>query len=341
MEEIKNLFIKYFGFYPDVVSTTEHSLISPNSRIISSLIKLSQFKSVKVLRLIMTDEFSIHPKSGAYNICIPHILNKNLFKINKNITKFELIKNFHDSLINMDNIIKEQAVLNLNEINNFNELIFLYNKAIEKTDDISFVSIYNNVLLEFVGILDLSDLYKWVKETNVFSIDSLNCKLFILESCLVLRKTHSKEFKLFGKYLEKNKRLKYKDINNNIFDVSFNKYIESLSNKNNFCSVPFELVLFIYSYCNGSHFGNDYNMIDDVKKINKNSNIVQLTSYNKDYDFDIQLNNIKFQKVDFLKNKWCLSNQIYKTVYTLPELYIILGKVKLKKEFINKIQITI
>ncbi len=41
---------------------------------------------------------------------------KNLFKINKNITKLELIKNFNDSLINMDNIIKEQGVLNLNEI---------------------------------------------------------------------------------------------------------------------------------------------------------------------------------------------------------------------------------
>ncbi len=336
MEEIKNLFIKYFGFFPDVVSTTEHSFISPNSRIISSLIKLSQFKSTKVLRLIMTDEFSVHPKSGTYNICIPHVLNKNLFKINKNITKLELIKNFNDSLINMDNIIKEQAVLNLNEINNYHELIFLYNKAIEKTDDISFVSIYNNILLEFIEILDLPDLYKWIKNTSFFKIDSLNCKLFIIESCLILQKTVPEDFKLLSEYLEKNKRLKYKDSNNNIFNVSFSVYIDLLANKNNICSVPFEILLFIYSYCDGSHFGNDYNIINDIKKINKNSNILQLTKHNADYDFDVQINNIQFHKVDFSHNKWSLSHKLYKNINTLPELYIILGKTRFKKEFINK-----
>ena len=35
MEEIKNLFVKHFGFLPDVISTTEHAYISPPSRIIS------------------------------------------------------------------------------------------------------------------------------------------------------------------------------------------------------------------------------------------------------------------------------------------------------------------
>lgn len=79
MEEIKKLFIKHFGFYPDIISTTEHAYISPPSRIISSLIELSKFSSQKILRIVMTDTFAVPPEKIIKQICIPHLLNNFFF----------------------------------------------------------------------------------------------------------------------------------------------------------------------------------------------------------------------------------------------------------------------
>jgi hypothetical protein len=79
MEEIKNLFVKHFGFLPDIISTTEHAYVSPPSRIISSLRELAKFSNKKILRLILTDTFCVHPESYTKQICIPHIFNKKIF----------------------------------------------------------------------------------------------------------------------------------------------------------------------------------------------------------------------------------------------------------------------
>ena len=57
-----------------------------------------------------------------------------------------------------------------------------------------------------------------------------------------------------------------------------------------------EIILYVYSYCGGSHFGNDYGMINDINKIRKNNKLLQITEHNKDYVFNIELKDIQFQK---------------------------------------------
>src|SRR3989338_6489340 len=101
MEEIKNLFIKHFGFYPDIISTTEHAYISPPSRIISSLMELSKFSGKKILKNIKS----------------------------------------------VDSVI-----------------------------------IYNNIIKMYVYNLQLDFLYKWLEETDSFSINSIEVRTFLKET---------------------------------------------------------------------------------------------------------------------------------------------------------------
>ena len=102
------------------------------------------------------------------------------------------------------------------------------------------------------------------------------------------------------------------------------------------CSVPFEIILYVYSYCGGSHFGNDYNVVDYINRLNDNS-LLQITEHNMDYCFNIEEKNVQFQKVDFIKKGWDLSNRVYKTVDTLSELYILLGREGLKNRILDRL----
>lgn len=326
MEEIKNLFIKHFGFLPDIISTTEHAYISPPSRVLSSLMELSRYSDKKVLRIIITDTYAIHPENCVRQICLPHLLNKNIFSFKKNF-----LQKFKEDLIKIENILKYKQIFSLQEINNYIELINLYKKVfknIKKNNDS--ITIYNNILLMYIKNLQLDTLSKWFSNTNSFGINSIKIRIFLKEAFNILNKTDPIRTSLFGEYLETRRRLKTKDPNNFIQIINWSQYLKKLDNSLNSCFIPFEIILYIYSYCQGSHFGNDYGTINDINKIRSNNNLLQLTKHNKDYTFNIELNNIKFQKAIFIKNEWTLSHKMYKTINTLSELYIVLGKDKLK-----------
>ena len=75
----------------DSISTTEHTYISPPSRIFSSLLKLSGFSNKKVLRIVLTDNFSYHPEHCVKQICIPHFLNKKLLYMALTASRFQTL----------------------------------------------------------------------------------------------------------------------------------------------------------------------------------------------------------------------------------------------------------
>ena len=137
---------------------------------------------------------------------------------------------------------------------------------------------------------------------------------------------------MFGEYLEKNKRLKCEDDDHIRQIIPWTRYLEELNDISSTCSVPFEIILYMYSYCGGSHFGNDYGMVSDINKIRNNVNLLQITEYNRDYDFNIEIKNIQFQKATFVNGAWTLSHKIDKTINTLSELYIVLGLNDLKNK---------
>ena len=336
MEEIKNIFIKHFGFFPDIISTTEHAYISPPSRLISSLIKLFEYKNKKVLRFVITDKYATHPESCVQQICLPHILNKSLFKIGGTISKTELLQKFNEDVIQVEEILKDQPIFSKQEFSNYIELIGVYKNIIRNLEDTDPVIIYNNIVCAYSDLLRLPDLHEWLNKTNLFAVDSINNRLFLKEAFSVLCKINPVGVGLFGEYLEKNKRLKYEDDNDIIQIITWRTYLEKLKDTSTRCSVPFEIVLYVYSYCGGSHFGNDYGMVGDINKLKNKNDLLQITEHNKDYTFNIEIKDVQFQKVTYIKGRWVLSHRIFKNSDTLSELFVILGKSNLQIKFSQK-----
>lgn len=337
MEEIKNLFIKHFGFYPDIISTTEHAYISPPSRIISSLIELFKFSNKKILRLVITDTFSVHAENSTKQVCIPYLLNKNIFSIDINSSKEELIKKFEEDSKKIGNILKDKLIFSLQEKINYIDVIILYRNVLKNIRSVNSVVIYNNIIKMYANNLQLNSLYKCLENTDLFGVNSLKIRIFLKEAFDILNKSNSREVNLFGKYLETKKRLKLKS-DNFIQTINWENYLKELYNVSNLYSVPFEIILYIYSYYGGSHFGNDYGMVSDINKIRDNNNLFQMTEKNKDYSFSIEKNNIQFQNISFFRNNCNLSQKIYKKVNTLSELYILLGKDDLINKFRNQLK---
>lgn len=333
MEEIKSLFIKHFGFYPDIISTTEHAYISPPSRIISSLIELSRFSNKKVLRIIMTDTFAIPPERSVQQICLPHLSNKNMFLFDFSQSQQDFIKKLKEDDENIKKILSKKSIFSQKEQLNYTDLINLYNKVFKNTRIIDSVDIYNSIIKEYVGDFELNTLKKWLQDTNIFGIGSEKVRVFLKEAFEVLCKIDIKGVDLFGKYLETKKRLKTKDSNNVIRIINWNEYLEELHNISNFYYVSTEIILYVYSYCGGSHFGNHYGMVDEVNQIRNINNLLQITEHNKDFSFKIEEQNVEFHHVNMMKNNLNLSQKIYKTIDTLSELYIVLGQNNLKNKF--------
>ncbi len=334
MQEIGELFDRHFGFIPDIISTTEHAYVSPPSRVISSLINLSQISNKKVLRIIITDDFSINPEDSTKRICIPHILNKNVFDINGICSRKELTKKLNNDSIKIKDIEEKKKIFSPLEKKNCIKIIDLYKRAFEKTFNISPVNIYDNIIKMYADNFQLNTLFQWLNNTKAFGINSKEVRLFLKEAFTILEKTNLKGIDTFGKYLEKGKRLKSKRNNNNAIKViSWDEYVKELKDNSVFCSVPFEIILYVYSYLKGSHFGNDYNMVSDINKIQKNQNLSQMTKHNEDYSFEIEKSNVQFQKATIANGEWNLTHKMYKTIDTLPELYIVLGPDDLRDKF--------
>ncbi len=337
MEEIKNLFIKYFRFYPDIISTTEHAYISPPSRIISTLSKLSNYKNKKILRIVITDTFSFNPESCVKQICIPYFLDKNIFTINNSYSKEDIIVNFEKDISKMENILKDINPFSLKEKINYNEIMDFYKNILKNVINIDPVYIYNNIIKEFSLRFDFFDLYKWLQETNLYSVDSREMRSFLVEAFEILSKHDPLNVNLFIKYIEVKKRLKYKDSTHVTHNVLWNEYLYILKDFSILCSVPFEIILYVYSYCGGSHFGNDYLIVNDINKIRGDNCILQLTEHNKDYFSNLEIKDVPFQEVSFVHGTYKLLHKIYKTINTLPELYVILGFSLLKEKLFNDI----
>ncbi len=333
MEEIKNLFIKHFGFYPDIISTTEHAYISPPSRIISSLTELSRFSNKKVLRIVMTDTFAIPPERCVRQICLPHLLNKNMFLFEFNRSQQDFLKKFKEDNENIRNILNKKSIFSSKEQLNFIDLINLYNKVFENTKIIDSVDRYNNIIKAYVDDFELNTLNKWLKDINLFGIDSRKVKIFLKDAFKILCKNNATEVNLFGKYLETKKRLKIKDSKNVIQVISWDNYLKELFNMSDSFYVSTEIILYVYSHCGGSHFGNDYGVVSDVNQIRNTNNLLQITERNKDFLFKIEEKNIEFHQINIMKHNLNLSQKMYKTIDTLPELYIVLGKDNLKNKF--------
>ncbi|MDO8610570.1 MAG: hypothetical protein Q7R95_08545 [bacterium] len=336
MEEIKNLFIKHFGFFPDIISTTEHAYISPPSRIISSLIKLSEFLDKKVLRIVITDTYAIHPENYVNQICIPHILSKKLFIINNLYSSKEFSKHFREDIKKIKDIVTKKDVFSFEEKKNYIKLINLYKKVFKNIKKFDSVDVYNNIIKLYADDFKLDTLNRWLSITKSFGVDSIKIRIFLKEAFDILRKDNLLNITLFGKYLEMKKRLKMRNSDNDIKFINWDKYLEELCNTSNFCSIPFEIILYIYSYGGGSHFGNDYGMVDDINKMRNNKNLLQITEHNKDFSFKIEEKNVQFQKISLIKGEWALSHRMYKSVDSLSELYIVLGQDTLKLFFKGK-----
>lgn len=333
MEEIKNLFIKYFGFLPDIISTTEHTYISPPSRIISSLTELSRLLNKKVLRIIITDTYSINPENYIKQICLPHVLNKKLFAINNIKSQKELVGIFEENEKKFEDILNSKKIFSPEEEKNYNKLIALYGKLFRDIRNINPVNIYNEIVKMYANDLRLTNLSEWLENSQLFGIDSIEVKNFLKETLDILCKNNLENINSFGKYLEVKKRLKVKNLDGIIQSIGWSRYLKEIQDTSNSYFIPFEIILYIYSYCNGSHFGNDYGMVNDINKIRGNSNLLQITKHNKDYSFKIEKKDVRFQKINTAQNTFDLSHRTYKTVDSLPELYIILGQDNLKKEF--------
>lgn len=336
MEEIKNLFRKHFGFLPDIISTTEHAYISPPFRTISSLIKLSGLSNKKVLRIIITDTYAIHPENCVKQICLPHLLNKGLFLIDGNLSTKELIEKFEGDIKKVESILKCQQIFSPQEISNYYELVNLYRKVFKNTRSVNLVEIYDDILRAYLGNLGLDTLLEWLVITDLFGTNSAQVRSFLKEAFDVLCEVDPAGVSLLGEYLENKKRLKIKNIDNTFQLISWDQYLKELLYSLNPCSVPFEIILYIYNYCGGSHFGNDYGMVGDINKMRKNSNILQITKHNQDYDFSTEIENVKFSKASFIKDQWVLSHNMYKTINTLSELFIMMGVDGLKRRLKDK-----
>ncbi|MEK7564587.1 MAG: hypothetical protein AAB510_03440 [Patescibacteria group bacterium] len=335
MEEIKKLFIKHFGFLPDIISTTEHSYVSPPSRLVSSLIQISNFTNKKVLRIIMTDSYASPLDTSMKSICLPHILNKNIFVIDLTKSKEEIISKLEEDCQFFEMILDKKNIFSKEERLNYNTIINIYRYSINSLSDIDSVSLYNKIVQKYIEIFQLVDLNKWLSNSASLGIDCLKMRVFLEQAFKILINIDPDAVDLFGKYLENNKRLKVRDINNSIKIVDWVVYKKELTNSSNSYNVISEIILYIYSYCGGSHFGNDYGVIDDINMLNINNNLVQLTKHNKDFLFKVEEKNIQFQKINLMKKNLNLSNKILKTISTLPELCIVLGEFNLRNKFIK------
>ena len=333
MEEIKNLFIKYFGFFPDIISTTEHAYVSPPSRVISSLLELSKFSYKRVLRIVISDNCSFHPESCVRQICIPHILNKKMFYIDDFCTRKELLQKFNEDTVMIEGLLNNQKIFSLEERKNYTEIICQYKKAFEDSETIDSVSIYNCILNTFVDNFQLDHLKKWISHTDLFVVDSKLVRSFLKEAFVYLKTIDPSGVGLFRRYMETRDRLKLKNSDGSIRIMSWDGFFDKIEDDSVSHIIPFEMLLYVYSYCGGSHFGNDYGIVSDINGMQKNNNLLQITEHNKDYLFKIEEENVQFQKASFLKNSWTLSHKMYKTIGTLPELQIVLGKDSLKSRF--------
>lgn len=329
-EKVKKLFIKHFGFYPDIISTTEHAYISPPSRVISSLKNLSRFQKKQVLRIILTDKFSIHPESCVKQICLPHLLNKNTFVIDDSLGTKEFTEKFNDDIDKVNSILHSQPVFSNAEKENYKNLISLYQEVLQSSNSNDRVLIYAGIIKMFVEETELIDLDEWLKESRFFGIDSTNVRAFLKDSFILLSKNNLIEVDIFGLYLEKNKRLKCKGGDGVTQVITWGTYLSYLQNSSISIFIPFEIILFVYGYCGGSHYGNDYGLVKDINEIHKNNNILQMTEHNRDFSFTTEETDIKFQKATYSKDIWNLSHHMTKNVDTLSELYIVLGREKLK-----------
>ncbi|MCC7160667.1 hypothetical protein IT399_03030 [Candidatus Nomurabacteria bacterium] len=330
MEEIKNLFVKHFGFYPDIISTTEHAYISPPSRIISSLLELSKFSNKKILRVVMTDTFAVPPEKSVRQICLPHLLNKNIFLLNFSESQENFIKKFKEDKENLKKILFKKLIFSSKEKQNYIDLINLYNEVFENIKIFDSVNVYNDIIKAYVDSFELNILNKWLRGTYLIGIDSAKVRIFLKDVFEILCKNDAVGVELFGKYLEEKKRLKIKDANNDIKIISWNKYLEELQNISNTYYISTEIILYVYSYGVGSHFGNDYGVVSDINHIQNSNNLLQITEHNKDFSFKIEEQNIEFHHVNTMKNNLNFSQKMYKTINTLPELYVVFGKENLK-----------
>lgn len=337
MEEIKNLFIKYFGFYPDIISTTEHVYISPPSRIISSLVELSKFSDKKILRIAMTDTCAIPPEKCLKQICLPHLLNRNIFLINIDQSKQEILKKIEEDNDIIKDFFKKKSIFSLKEKYNYYDLINLYSNVLENIKTPNSVDIYNNIIKAYTYSFHLDVLNKWLNNNDIFGIDSKKIRFFLKEAFDILFKTDPVGVNLFGKYLETKQRLKMKDKNDFIQIITWAEYINELNNNSNLYNITSEIILYIYSYYGGSHFGNDHGIIQDINTIRNSNNLIQITEHNKDYSFEIKEKRVKFHHINMIKNNLNLSQETYKTVETIPELYVILGRDELKNRLNNLI----
>lgn len=333
MEEIRKLFIKHFTFYPDIISTTEHAYISPPSRIISSLIELSKFSNKKILRIIMTDTFAVPPEKITQQICLPHLLNKGIFLLNFNLTQQNFLRKFKEDNQTIITILNKKSVFTPEEHLNYISLINLYYKVFENIRIFDAAHIYNDIIKAYINKFELNILNNWLCTTYLVGIDSMKIRFFLKDAFEILCKNDIMTVELFGRYLEEKKRLKIKDVNKGIQIVSWDKYLKEISNISNTYYISTEIILFIYSYCGGSHFGNDYGVVGDVNKIRNSNNLLQITEHNKDFSYKIEEQNIEFHRVNITKNNLNLSHKMYKRIDTLPELYIVLGQENLKIKF--------
>lgn len=198
--------------------------------------------------------------------------------------------------------------------------------------------VYGDIIKRYVEDFDLVKLHEWLCKNKTFGIDTKKIRVFLKEVFEILDQVDAESVSLFGQYLEAKNRLKIKENNNSIKVVNWDSYLNELNSTSGSYNVVSEIILFVYSYCGGSHFGNDHGFIEDIKKIRSINNIFQITAHNEDFAFKIKEENIEFHQVNLQKKNLNLSKKIYKTIETLPELYIVLGKdccKKILREFVN------
>ncbi len=331
MEEIKNIIIKHFGFLPEIISTTEHVYVSPPSRVISSLFELSKFSQKKILRIIIEDKTKLD-NSNNLRIFLPHLSNKNLFILNFS-NKEDLLIDFNKNLNILNLLLDQQHVFSLEEKNNYLDLINIYKQTFINLNEYSVTNFYNvflKIYLEYISLKSISD---WVQFTPFVSVDSFKMKNFIKDSFLYLYNHDLDSLKKLGFYLENKNKLRIINTEGMVTNVKWEIYISYIFGNSYNYYVPFEISLFLFSYWDISHFGNDYKFSKELLKLNSNSRLIQLTEHNKDFSFNIELSEINFNRAFLFKDKWNLSHRIYKNVNTLPELHILLGREHLQKIF--------
>lgn len=336
MEGIKKIIIKHFGFLPEIVSTTEHAYASPPVRVVSSLFELSKFSQKKILRIIIEDKAKLDYFHSNLRIFLPHLSNKDIFVLNLSNKEF-LFNSFNKDLNSLNDLLNQQKVFSFEEKINYLSLVNLYKQTFSSLNILSIVNFYNNFLKIYLKYLDLEFLSDWINFTPFIGTDSFKMKNFIKESFLYLHNKDLVSLNNLGLYLEEKNKLKIINSEGIIMNAKWNVYKNYVFSDFYDYLVSFEIILFIFSYYNVLHFGNDYQFSKKVMNLNTNSKLIQLTEHNKDFSFNIELPGIYFNKAFLYENKWNLSHRVYRNINSLPELYILLGHERLQKLFNNLI----